>query len=135
MILVGDLGTYLHAIGLDPTVPVFPGALVDLNGLSDRALFISPTGGPGLLLEGATDVIGFQFRTRGAQGDAASAYADAEGLAKQVDDLVVTAAYPTTIGGRTVIRLYRVGGGPAYLSRVSQRASFTCGYLFEIAAT
>lgn len=136
MIHVADLGTYLHDLGLDPTVPVLPGALISIGGVAPtRGLFITPTGGPGLLLEGATDVISYQFRWRSDQGNAADAYADGEQFAKTTDDMLVTAVYPTVIGGRQVIRLNRVGGSPAYLATTDRRAHFTCNYLFEIAIT
>src|SRR4051812_9244243 len=115
MIRVADLDTYLHTtLGLDSAVQVLPGALVDVAGFGEgQTVFITPTPGAGLLLEGASDVPGAQLRFRGNQGNADDAYSDAEGLAKLVDDLLVTAKYPTTIGGRRVIRLYRAGGGPA----------------------
>lgn len=136
MLTVADLDVYLHsaAIGLDAAVPVLPGSLVGIGGYPDRALFVTSVPGGGLLLEGASDVQNFQLRWRGAQGDPSTAYADAEALAKSVDAQLITAAYPTTINGRTVIRLYRTGGPPTYLASESRRAHFTCGYLFEAAA-
>lgn len=136
MITVSDLDTYLHspAIGLDAAVPVLPGTLLGVAGYPDRAVFVTSTPGGGLQLENATDVQNFQFRFRGGQGDPTSRYTDAESLAKTVDTAIINAAYPTTIGGRQVIRLWRTGGPPAYLAAESQRAHFTCGYLFEAAA-
>lgn len=140
MILVSELAAYLHAapVSLDAATQVLPGALVGLSGVAggDRAIFITPTQGPGPTLEGAADVQNFQFRFRGVQGDPQSAYEDAEIFAKTVDLKLINATYPTTIGGRVVIRLWRTGGPPVYLaSDSSRRAHFTCGYLFEAAAT
>lgn len=136
MITVSDIDTYLHstAIGLDAAVPVLPGSLIGTGGYPDKVVFVTSVPGGGLLLEGATDVQNFQFRFRGSQGAPDAAYEDTEAFAKQIDAKLITAAYPLTLNGTRVIRLYRTGGPPAYLSSESRRAHFTCGYLFEVAA-
>lgn len=135
MITVANLDTWLHGseVGLDSTVPVLPGSLVDVPGYPDRAVFVTSTPGGGLQLEGELDIQNFQFRVRGVQGDRQAAYADAQALAADLDVRLVRGSYPTTIGGLTVTRFWRTGGPPAYLASLDRRAHFTCGYLFEAA--
>lgn len=135
MLTVADLDTWLHdaagPIALDPQIPVLPGSLVGTAGYPDKALFITGTGGPGLLLEGATDVQNFQFRWRGLQGDPASAYADAEVFAKTLDLQLVRLSCPLLIVDTKVLLVWRTGGPPAYLASTDRRAHFTASYLFE----
>lgn len=130
MIPVAAFDTWLHALGLDPTVQVYgPDQLDGVDGLADRAVFVTPNGGPGLLLEQLFDVPTYQFLVRGEQGS----YGDAEALARDIDNRVVTVALPTEIDGRRCIRVNRVGGPPAYLRRdKGRRSQFTCSYLFEL---
>lgn len=136
MLTVSDLDTFLHspAVGLDTAIPVLPLSLIDTPGYPDRALFIASTPGGGPMLEGATDLQNFQFRWRGNEGDPQAAYQDTESIAKDTDAKIIVAAFPTTIGGRRVVRLYRTGGPPSYLAAIHRKVHFTCGYLFEAAA-
>lgn len=138
MIPVGDLGTYLHAIGVDAAVPVLSPDLIDVAGLSDRAIFAFPTTGPGPLLEQQFTVPTFSLRFRGVQDQGADGvgYADAEALAFDTDKRLLTADLPATINGRHVTRLGRTGGDPTFLFRDSAgRSHFACNYYFEIAVS
>lgn len=130
MIPVAAFDTWLHSVlGLDSTVQVYGPDKLDMDGLADRAVFITPNGGPGLLLEQLFDVPTYQFLVRGTQ----RSYDDAEALARDIDNRVVTTVLPTTIDSRRVIRVNRVGGPPAYLRRdKGGRSQFTCSYLFEL---
>lgn len=139
MILLGDLAVWAHitapdGLGLDGSVPVLSIENLDDAGVIGQALFIGPTGGPGYLLEGALDVPTFQFRMKGAQGNPGEAFTAGEAFAKQVDDLMFVASnYPTTIGGRHVTKIGRIGGPPAFLLTRDRQTHFTASYSFEIA--
>lgn len=138
MIPVADLGTYLHALGLDAAVPVFTPDLMDIDGLTDRAIFAFPTTGPGPLLEQLFTVPTFQLRFRGDQdqGVDGDGYRSAESLAWDVDKRLLAATLPVTIGPRHVTRLGRTGGDPTFLRRdAGGRSHFTGNYYFEIAVT
>jgi hypothetical protein len=135
MIPVAALGDYLHDLGLDAAVPVFTPDLMDIDGLSDRAVFAVPTTGPGPLLEQEFVVPTFQLRVRGPQdqGVDGAGYTVAEDDAKSLDVLLLTADLPVTIDGRHVTRLGRTGGGPTFFRRdAGGRSHFTCNYYFEI---
>lgn len=102
---------------------------LDIAGLDDRAVFLFPSAGPGLVLEQAFDVVAFQFRLRGQQGD----YNDVESIAETIDKGLVN-GWPATIGGKRVGQIGRVGSAPSFLLRDSGRRShFTGNYLFTVA--
>lgn len=115
----------------DPAIPlaVYDPDQIDIAGLNDRAVFLFPSAGPGFLLEQAFDVVAFQFRFRGAQGD----YGDVETIAETIDKGIVN-GWPTDVGGKRVGKIARVGSAPSFLLRDSARRShFTGNYLFTVA--
>lgn len=138
MIPIADLGTYLHAIGVDAAVPVLTPDLLDIAGLSDKAIFAFPTTGPGPLLEQQFTVPTFSLRFRGDQdqGVDGDGYRSAEALAFDTDKRLLAADLPASIGGRHVTRLGRTGGDPTFLFRdTAGRSHFACNYYFEIAVS
>lgn len=95
----------------------------------DRLVIVARTGGPGLAVEGAYDVVTFQLRFRGAQRDPD----DAEHLADLGDRLLVDAPMPTLIDGRRVIAITRTGSPPTEDRRDSAgRLHLTCNYLVHL---
>lgn len=137
---VDDIATWAHTaapngLGLDPAIAVLPVDQVDDNGVVGQALFIGATGGPGYMLDGATDVPTVQFRCQGAQGNLGEAYRLGETFAQSVDRLMYAATDTRpVIGGRQVIVIARIGGPPAYLLTRNRQAHFTASYSFELAA-
>jgi hypothetical protein len=143
MIPVADLDAWAHAAtsasppgaGLDAAVLVASQAEMDDNSHVGRALFIAPTGGPGLSLEeGVLDTQTFQFRCRGEQGNRDAAYRNAETFAQTVDAAVLRAPHPTTIGGRRVTVIARIGGPPSFLATIGRQVDFVASYAFTAAS-
>ena len=96
----------------------------------DRLVVLTMNGGPGEKRERTFDVLAVQVLCRGKQRDPA----DAEALARQVDD-VFMGATRATIGSTYVASITRAGGPPAFTAREpnSGRVSFSCSYLLEAA--
>jgi hypothetical protein len=143
VILVADLDAWAHApvdadppgAGLAASVLVASQAEMDDNSHVGRAVFIAPTGGPGLSLEeGFLDTQTFQFRFRGEQGNRDEAYADAEAFAQAGDAAVLRASHPTVIGGRRVTAIQRIGGAPSYLASIGRQVDFVASYAFTAAS-
>jgi hypothetical protein len=125
------IGWIIGPLGWDATqetgAPVLMGPYVEKA--PDRIVTLTPTPGPGYLLEGAADAGGFQTRVRGGQNDQAGA----EALAYDLDARILGAQFPAVIGGRVIIHLHRLGGTPAPLSpdpddaeRYSYVTSYVC---------
>jgi hypothetical protein len=122
---------WLISLGWDTTeetgVPFKTGPYVPDS--PDRMCVVTPTPGPGFTNEGATDVGGFQLRTRGTQNDPDSAEADAFAI----DRLIFAASFPVTLpSGQVITRIGRMGGPPVPLSGTpddGDRTEFTCTYL------
>lgn len=121
-------------LGLASTVVIVPIEQVDDPGVSGQAIFVASTGGPGYMLDGATDVPTVQFRYQGEQGNMGDAYNLGEGFALSGDALMHAAELTRpVIGGKQVVRISRVGGPPAYLLTRNRQAHFTASYAFELA--
>ncbi|HMH89696.1 MAG TPA: minor capsid protein [Streptosporangiaceae bacterium] len=78
----------------------------------DRIVVVTPTGGPGYVLEGAADAGTFQARVRGPQDDQPAA----EALAGLLDSLILNASFPVVLaGGEVLVHVHRSGSGPSPL--------------------
>lgn len=106
--------------------PLFPGP--EILSAPDRAVFITPTSGPGWVTEeAALDCWGFQARVRGPADDPL-----APGLAmQQLDVMILNASLPATVDGVQVSLVTRSGGTPVPLPPDPQdrRFEYTCTYL------
>lgn len=104
----------------------------------DQLVIITATPGPGYMLEGATDMCGFQARVRGGQsGDGSTdAQAATEALAYTLDALIFAAPYPFVLAsGRVLVTAHRLSGIPAPMAQTSDdmdRSTYTCSYLIEV---
>jgi len=94
----------------------------------DRAVHITPGGGPGYVTEEAgADCWSFQARVRGPDDDPL-----APELAAQLFDVtVLNGSYPVTVNGVPVINLARMGSPPVPmpLNPQDRRFEYTCTYL------
>lgn len=127
---VSGVIAWILSLGWDASqeagAPVVPGPLI--LEMPDRLLTVTPTPGPGFLLEAAADASTFQARVRGSQND----YADAEGLAYALDSLILGASFPAIVGGYTLIHVHRLGGTPSPLSGgpdLGDRFEMVCTYV------
>lgn len=128
MIGASGLADWLKAEGVDEAyvtnghIPPAP----------DRLVIVTFTGGPGELRERTFDALSFQIRTRGKQ----RIDGDGEALAWEVDDVLMGAVPPVSIGGVRVIRIVRSGGPPGFMERdAGGRTHAACSYIFEAART
>jgi hypothetical protein len=126
-----DLIAWIAGLGWNTTqeygCPLVPGPYVPDE--PDRICVVSPTPGPGFLLEAAADAGAFQARVRGGQND----QGNAEHLAYALDSLILNASFPArTTSGQVIIHIHRLGGTPAPLSGDpddGDRFSYICSYL------
>lgn len=125
-----DLGYALD----DPTSPVLnpgPPTTPELLKLSpNRLVFLFLGNGAGLTTEGLYDRVFLSVRTIGRQED----FTDAENLAYQLDNILLTAteAGPIVMGTARVLYVTRTGGAPALLEKdAADRYHFSCSYLIE----
>jgi hypothetical protein len=99
----------------------------------DKVIIITPTPGPGYVMEGFADVSGFQIRTRGQQGaDIVPAQTNAESLAYQIDAMIEGALFPAIVDAKKIIHIHRFGGVPTPLGGDPDdagRFSYVCSYL------
>jgi hypothetical protein len=98
----------------------------EIKEMPDLLGTITVLAGEGLINDGLFDRPQFQIALRGTQ----NRYADVEGFAKQVDDLIVFGDYPHELWGGYVISAYRSGGAPAPQLALDQgrRVIFVCTY-------
>lgn len=97
----------------------------------DRAVFITPTGGPGYVTEeGSADAWSFQARVRGTTDDPSGSLQ----AAVLLDQLVLTAPMPVLIDGVPVQNAYRAASPPAPLpvDPKDLRREYTCSYILVI---
>lgn len=118
--------------GLGITVPLFDGAADRREwDLLDRVGVVTPTSGPGLILQGIGDVTGFQLRVRGDQNNPGAA----QRLALDADRRILAAPTPVTVGRTRLQWVTRAGGRPTPLSPTPDdggRSEYTCNYLVSI---
>lgn len=110
-----DLIDWLTGLGWDTQqeagAPILMGPYIPPT--PDRIVVITPTAGPGIVLEGAADAGAFQARVRGGQNN----QADAEQLAGLLDTLILNAPFPVVVpSGTVLIHAHRLGSGPSPLS-------------------
>jgi hypothetical protein len=105
--------------------PLLPGPFIERS--PDKCVFITGTGGPGYVLDGAADSSTFQARVRGAQHDQFSA----ELAAERLDVLFYLATFPATVDGIAIVLIARLGSGPTPLGSGpddAMRWEYTCNY-------
>jgi hypothetical protein len=123
--------SWVLSLGWDGTqetgAPVLMGPYVPPE--PDRMVVITPTGGPGYVLESAADAGTFQARVRGGQDDQPGA----EALAMLLDSLILGASFPAvTPSGQVIVHIHRLGGSPSPLAPNPDdgfRYEYTCSYL------
>src|SRR5260370_9224386 len=76
--------------------PLLPGPFIERS--PDKAVFITGTGGPGYVLEGAADASTFQARTRGPQ----NSQAEAERAATRLAPLIFYRQSPAVLDASNV---------------------------------
>jgi hypothetical protein len=90
--------------------PLFPGP--EVLDAPDRAVFVTPSGGPGYVTEEASaDAWSFQARLRGAADDPLGAEASAQLL----DWMILRGPRPVTVDGVPVQNVQRLGSPPSPL--------------------
>ena len=121
---------WLTAAGWDITqetgFPILPGP--EILTEPDRAVFITPAGGPGYTTEeGGTDAWSFQARVRGPADDPLTAQAAAQLL----DWTILRGPRPVLAAGVPVLNVQRLGGPPAPLplDPSDRRFEFTANYV------
>jgi hypothetical protein len=112
--------------------PVYPGP--EILTEPDKAVFVTPTGGPGYLTEeGGADGWSFQARLRGPSDDPDAAMAAAQLL----DWTILQGPYPVTVDGVRVLNCQRLGSPPAALplDPSDRRFEYTASYILSVAVT
>jgi hypothetical protein len=137
---MSDVVAWIEAQGWDTTqetgCPLVMGPYIP--DTPDTLAVISATPGAGFMLEGATDMCGFQARVRGGQsGDGSTdAQSVTETLAYTLDGLIFTAAYPCVLSsGRTLVTAHRLSGMPTAMPQASDdqdRFTYVASYLIEV---
>ena len=135
-----DVVSWIQSLGWDATqetgCPLVMGPYTP--DTPDNLVVLTATPGAGYMLEGATDMCGFQARVRGGQsGDGSTdAQSVTEALAYTLDGLIFSAAYPCVLSsGRTLVTAHRLSGMPTampFASADTGRATYTCSYLIEV---
>ncbi len=106
--------------------PLFPGP--EILDAPDRAVFVTPAGGPGWVTEeAALDCWSVQVRVRGPEDDPLAP----ELAAQQLDWLLLTASYPQTVDGVLIAAVTRAAGPPSPLplDPADRRFEYTTTYL------
>lgn len=125
---------WITGLGWDVTqetgYPLYPGP--EILASPDRAVFITPAGGPGWVTEeGALDAWSFQARLRGPAGNPI----EPEAKAQELDLLLFTGA-PATVDGVRIAAFTRSGSPPQPLplDPASRRFEYTCTYVITTGA-
>lgn len=121
---------WLVSLGWDTTqeigYPIFHGP--EIIDSPDRALFITPTPGPGWVTEeGALDTWGFQARLRGPFDDPDTP----ELMMQRLDLMILSGPHNVTVDGVLVKLVTRSGGTPTPLplDPNDRRFEYVCTYL------
>jgi hypothetical protein len=124
------IADFITALGWDGTqetgYPPLPGP--EITDAPDRALFLTPAGGPGWITEeAALDCWSFQARVRGPADDPFAP----ELAAAQLDVLILGGPYPQTVDGTVITLVARAGSPPSPLplDPADRRFEYTCTYL------
>jgi hypothetical protein len=94
----------------------------------DRAVFLTPSGGPGYATEeGGTDAWSFQARLRGPADDPLSA----EAAAQLLDWTILHGPHPAQVDGVPVLNVQRLGSPPVPLplDPSDRRFEYTASYV------
>jgi hypothetical protein len=90
--------------------PLLPGS--EILTMPDKAVFITPSGGPGFVTEEAgTDAWSFQVRLRGPADDPLAA----DAAAQLLDYTVLHGPHPVLVDGVWVLNVQRLGSPPSPL--------------------
>jgi len=105
---------WITSAGWDTTqetgFPLLPGPEIVTS--PDKAVFVTPTGGPGFTTEEAgTDAWSFQARTRGPEDDPLAA----ELAAQLLDYVILHGPHPAAVDGVPVLNVQRLGSPPSAL--------------------
>lgn len=121
---------FIVSLGWDTTpelgYPILHGPEIKMS--PDRALFITPTPGPGWVTEeGALDTWAFQARLRGPDDDPDTPQL----MIEQLDLMILAAPKNVTIDGVLIKMITRAGGTPSALplDPNDRRFEYTCTYL------
>lgn len=117
-------------------VKVVPGRLPDMP---NRVIGITKGSGPGLTMDGLSDVMGFIIQCRGSENN----LPDAENISGEVDDIFLgknpyVHSSNFLIGSGTesvyVYRIERVGSGPIQLTMPDSQSrwTFSCSYVVDV---
>lgn len=125
MLQVSDVLAWLPTLGI--TTPAENGYFIPPD--PDRLILVTLAGGPGLLYERVYDRVAVAIRTRGLQRQPA----DAEALAAQVDDTILSVVAPTQVGTVHVNDIDRAA--PPRFAGLDKafRSQFTASYLLTAA--
>jgi hypothetical protein len=122
---------WIKSLGWNITAPVgyplYPGPETDDIG-QDRAVFVTPTPGPGYITEeAALDCWGFQVMVRGPADDPTTPAL----VIQQFDVMVLNANFPAVVDGLLINIITRSGGTPVPLPLNPQdrRFAYVCTYL------
>lgn len=111
--------------------PLFPGPEILFE--PDKAVFITPTGGPGYTTEeGGTDAWSFQARLRGPADDPLAAQAAVQLL----DWTILNGPHPVQVDGVNVLNVQRLGSPPSALplDMNDRRFEYIANYIFVTGA-
>lgn len=105
---------WLTLAGWDTTdevgYPLLPGS--EILAMPDRAVFITPSGGPGYVTEEAgADAWSFQARLRGPADDPLAA----DAAAQLLDYTILHGPHPVLVDGVPVLNVQRLGSPPSPL--------------------
>lgn len=106
--------------------PLYPGPEILFE--PDKAVFITPTGGPGYVTEeGGADAWSFQARLRGGADDPLGAQASAQLL----DWTILNGPHPVQVDGVNVLNVQRLGPPPSALplDQNDRRFEYTANYI------
>lgn len=146
-LLFADLKAWLNALitapGTDYPAPpsgtgtatmIQPGPATDADLQVTNpgpVIFLTIGAGPGLTNDGALDNVFIEANVIGDQGDPVIGYSSAEAVALWLDrQLLAFAGTGSTINGKLITDIDRVGGRPALAGRdAGRRYHFQCSYL------
>lgn len=124
------LRVWLEAIVDDLAVPFVVGPRIPEFGRNDVLGVVTPSPGAGLVLEGISDVAGFQIRMVARE----KSYVKLKASAFQIHRALVFADFPGSMWGTWVTSITPAGGGPVPElgdGRDLDRVAFVCTYLAE----
>lgn len=122
---------WLSAVVDELSVPYTVGPRIPEFGRADVLGVVTPTAGPGLVLEGINTVVGFQVRWVARE----KSYAKLKLSAWQTHKALLFAPFPGSLWGTWVTSITTAGSDPTPELGDGQdldRVAFTCTYLAEV---